>query len=414
MAQFNFTYDPNVTLEQRVGLKMAAAIWSKLLKDVVSLNLRIGATSELGENGQAVGGAIPIFHDTHYGAYQAYLAADATSAEDDSVVNALQAGNTLDITVNGEQVDGNTELMLTRAQAKALGMEAALVLADGSTWDRDVLANPDGLDGYILINNSYNWHYDLTRKADAPENTLDFLTMALHEIGHNLGFVSGLDGLINTFTMHSGEQRTEGITALDLMRHSDGDGISDLTFGDAAYFSIDGGQTSMAEFEEGNEYQASHWQRFQTALGIMDPTLGYKERTDISKLDLTAFDAIGWDVDYAALANGLDLDALYDQAQKTVAGTFGVDVEAVEAALTNGDDWQSLGYEAWFNAFKDQVMEQGWGTWFQGFENQILEQGWGTWFQAFKDQLLAQGWGTWFQDFEAELLEQGWGTWFQD
>ncbi|NEQ44733.1 MAG: DNRLRE domain-containing protein [Leptolyngbya sp. SIOISBB] len=412
--QFNFTFDANVSLEQRVGFEMAAAIFEQLLNDDVTVNLRIGATNELGENGQAVGGAIPIFHDTHYGTYQEYLAQDATTAEDQQVIDALQAGNTVDVTVNGEVVDGNTELMLTRAQAKALGMEDALVLEDGSTWDRDVLANPDGLDGYILVNNSYDWHYDLTRAADAPAGTLDFLTMALHEIGHSLGFVSGLDGLIETFTMHSGEQRTEGITSLDLMRHGDADGISDLTFGDAAYFSIDGGQTSLAEFEEGNEYQASHWQRYQDALGIMDPTLGYQERTDISQLDLTAFDAIGWDVDYDALANGLDLDDLYTEAQQSVAETFGVDVAAVEAALTTGEDWQSLGYEAWFNTFKDQIMEQGWGTWFQGFENQILEQGWGTWFQEFQDQLLEQGWGTWFQDFEAEMLEQGWGTWFQD
>ncbi len=412
--QFNFTFDANVSLEQRVGFEMAAAIWSKLLQDDVAVNLRIGATDQLGENGQAVGGAIPIFHDTHYGTYQQYLANDITTAEDQEVLAALQAGNTVDVSVNGEIVDGNTELMLTRAQAKALGMEEALVLEDGQTWDRDVLANPDGLDGYILINTSFDWHYDLTREADAPEGTLDFLTMALHEIGHSLGFVSGLDGLIDTFTMHSGEERTEGITSLDLMRHADGDGIADLTFGNPAYFSIDGGQTNLAEFEEGNEYQASHWQRYQDALGIMDPTLGYQERTDISDLDLTALDAIGWDVDYETLANGLDLDTLYEQAQQSVAGTFGVNVEAVEAALTSGQDWQSLGYEAWFNAFKEQIMEQGWGTWFQGFDNQILEQGWGTWFAEFQDQLLEQGWGTWFAEFQDQLLEQGWGTWFQD
>jgi hypothetical protein len=188
MAQFNFTFDPNVSLEQRVGFEMAAAIWSQLLNDDVSLNLRIGATNELGENGQAVGGAIPIFHDTHYGVYQQYLEQDATSVEDDSVVDALQQGNTVDVTVDGEVIDGNTELMLTRAQAKALGMDEALVLEDGSTWDRDVLSNPDGLDGYILINDSFDWHYDLTREADAPEGTLDFLTMALHEIGHSPWF----------------------------------------------------------------------------------------------------------------------------------------------------------------------------------------------------------------------------------
>ena len=446
MVNFNFTYDLNVSLEQRIGFEMAAAIWSSFLTDNVTINLQIGAVDTLGDNGQAVGGAIPIFHETHYGVYQEYLEQDATSEEDNQVLDALQAGNTVDVVVDGQVVDGNTDIMLTRAQAKALGMEEALSLgnegddASSGTWDRNILENPDALDGYILVNNTYDWHYDLTRESEAPEGTLDFLTMALHEIGHALGFVSGLDGLIDTFTLHSGAQRTEGFTALDLMRYSDTstqvenpDGsVSDLSFGGSAYFSIDGGQTSLAEFEEGDQYQASHWQRFSNALGIMDPTLGYRERTDISQLDLTAFDAIGWDINYDALANGLSLDNLYADALKTVGGDSG----AAVTALTQSEDWSTLGHEAWFDAFKEEIISQGWGTWFQGYDSAIWEQGWGTWFQEFKDQMLEQGWGTWFQElqedllergglarwfkdaedfeaFEEEMLEQGWGTWFQ-
>lgn len=121
MAQINFTYDPNVSLDQCIAFEMAAAIWGRFLRDDVIVNLRIGATDQLGENGQAVGGAIPIFHEIHYGVYQEYLAQDATTAEDQEVIAALQQGNTADVNVDGELVDVNTELMLTRAQAKALG-----------------------------------------------------------------------------------------------------------------------------------------------------------------------------------------------------------------------------------------------------------------------------------------------------
>ncbi|MEO1296088.1 MAG: NF038122 family metalloprotease, partial [Cyanobacteria bacterium J06636_16] len=158
--QFNFTCEPNVSLEQRIGFEMAALIWSSFLTDDVTVDLRIGVTDELGENGRAVGGAIPTFHETQYGVYQNYLQQDAHSDEDHSVLAALQEGNTVDFLVanddddgdedDSDLVDGNTEMMLTRAQAKALGMEEALVLDNGTTWDRDVLQNSNSLDGYII------------------------------------------------------------------------------------------------------------------------------------------------------------------------------------------------------------------------------------------------------------------------
>ena len=218
MAQFNFIYDPNVSLEQRIGFEMAAAIWSTFLLDDVTINLRIGANDGLNNN-QAVGGAVPIFHEQHYGVYQEYVEQDATSAEDTEASASLQDGNTVDLLIDGEIIDGNSTIMLTSAQAKALGMSDPLQLDHGGVWDQD-LVDPNALDGYIVVNNSYAWNYDFTRQTEAPPNTLDFLTMALHEIGHNLGFVSGLDGLLETFELHSGETQAAGFTALDMFRHT--------------------------------------------------------------------------------------------------------------------------------------------------------------------------------------------------
>ena len=72
MATFNLTYDLNVSLEQRLGFEMAAAIWSTLLQDDVELNFHIAAVDGLNNN-QAVGGAVPIFEEVNYGIYQQYL-----------------------------------------------------------------------------------------------------------------------------------------------------------------------------------------------------------------------------------------------------------------------------------------------------------------------------------------------------
>ena len=493
MAQFNFTYDPNVSLEQRIGFQMAAAIWSTFLLDDVDINLHIGANEGL-DNNQAVGGAIPIFHEQHYGVYQEYVEQDITSVEDTEASASLQDGNTVDVLINGEVIDGNTTILLTSAQAKALGMVSPLVLGDDDdddddddnddndndnddndgndnndgensynnnynnsddndddndsddyerrTWDRD-LVDPDALDGYIVVNNSYDWSYDFTRESEVPPNSLDFLTMALHEIGHTLGFVSGLDGLLETFQLHSGETQAEGFTALDLFRRSidsqaienpDGD-VADLTLGANAHFSLDG-ETALADFSTGQDteaggdgYQASHWQRFQQAVGIMDPTLGYQERTDISHLDLQAFDALGWDINYAALEQGLDFQGLYAQASQAIAIDFGIGVEAVENALDSGQDWYTLARGAWWESLKDQMIELshgGWwqefeaqlldlspGGWWQSLDQQMLELGPGSWWQIFEDQVLALGHGGWWQQFEAQMLDLSPGGWWQ-
>ncbi|MEM6452472.1 MAG: NF038122 family metalloprotease, partial [Cyanobacteria bacterium P01_D01_bin.105] len=250
MVQFNFTYDPSISVEQRVGFELAAMIWSSYLTDDITVNLHIASSSSLGEDGQAVGGAIPIFHEQHYGIYQQYAEADATSEVDADAVAHLQEGNTADFLVDGQVVDGNTNILLTSAQAKALGMDDALTLENGGTWTRD-LVDANALDGYILVSNAFEWNYDYTRSGDAPEGTLDFMSMALHEIGHQLGFVSGLDGALDLTQLYSGETQAEGFTILDLFRHSDESGaidnpdgaVSDLTRGQNSYFSVDGGET---------------------------------------------------------------------------------------------------------------------------------------------------------------------------
>ena len=98
MVQFNFTYDPSISLEQRVGFELAAMIWSTYLTDDATINLHIANSSSLGEDGQAVGGAVPILHEQNYAIYKEYAEADATSEHDESALNSLQDGNT------GEQI----------------------------------------------------------------------------------------------------------------------------------------------------------------------------------------------------------------------------------------------------------------------------------------------------------------------
>ncbi|MEO1620017.1 MAG: NF038122 family metalloprotease, partial [Cyanobacteria bacterium J06632_3] len=416
MVQFNFTYDPSVTLEQRVGFELAAAIWGTYLTDDVTINLHIGSSDSLGENGQAVGGAIPILHEQNYGVYQEYASADASSEHDDQALESLQTGNTTDFFVNGQVVDGNNDILLTSAQAKALGMDEALTLDNGTTWERD-LVNPDALDGYILISNSFDWNYDYLRSEEQPEGTLDFLSMALHEIGHQLGFVSGLDGTIDFETLYSGDTQISNFTALDLFRSSvdstqlenpDGS-VSDLSLGQNSYFSIDGGQTNLGEFSTGADYQASHWKRLKDAMGIFDPTLAYQERLSIGYLDLQAIDVLGWDVDYSAVAAGLDVETLLQQAEQAVAADLGFESHQLTNSRGAGEDGDlySLGYNQWWQLFEAHVAELGYSQWWQ-----LFEQGYNEW-QQYEDGLTEVGYSQWWQSFEAIIDDLGYSQWWQ-
>ena len=393
MVNFNFSYDTNVSLEQRIGFEMAAAIWSSFLTDDIDVNLHIGATTGL-DNGNAVGGAIPIFHEQTYGVFNEYYNNDVSSAADQQAEGSLQSGNTVDLSVNGELVNGNTKILLTSAQAKALEMDEAITLDNGSTWDRDLL-NPNALDGYIVVNTSFDWNYDFARADEASEGTLDFLSMALHEIGHNLGFVSGLDGTIDFETLHSGRNQVSDFTALDLFRHTvdtaelenpDGS-VSNVSIGGNAYFSIDGGATNLGDFSTGQNtegggdgYQASHWKRLQDAMGIMDPTLAYKERLNLSELDLQAMDVLGYDINYDVLDTGLDMSALLLQAEHAVATDLGLDSSLLTANRGDGNLY-TMGYSQWWQIFEKQILEMGYSQWWQ-----VFEMGYSLWWQTLEDK----------------------------
>ncbi|MBX2861926.1 MAG: NF038122 family metalloprotease, partial [Leptolyngbyaceae cyanobacterium MAG.088] len=433
MVQFNFTYDPNISLEQRVGFELAAMIWATYLTDDITVNLHIASSDSLGENGSAVGGAIPFFQEQNYGVYQEYLAADATSDSDEQALDSLQEGNTTDFLVNGDIVDGNSDILLTSAQAKALGMDEAIALENGGTWDRN-LVDANALDGYILVSNSFDWNYDYTRSGDAPEGTLDFMSMALHEIGHQLGFVSSLDGTLDLTTLYSGETQAANFTALDLFRTSvdsadidNPDGaVSDLSLGQNSYFSIDGGQTNLGDFADGVEFQASHWKRLKVAMGIMDPTLAYKERLSLGHLDLQAMDVLGWDINYGALNTGLDLDALLLLAENKVEASLGLGETALNDSRGGGEhgDMYSLGYSQWWSIFEKHILELGYSQWWSVFElgysqwwqqheEGVLELGYSQWWQSFEATILELGYSQWWQEFEADMLELGYSQWWQ-
>jgi PEP-CTERM motif len=287
-----------MTAIQLAAFQAAGNYWASQLSDPVTIYMNI-SFAPLGPN--ILGSTGSNFTTITYANMRTRLTADATSANDASSVAALQAGPALsffatqgDLSVRFDN-DGsvnNTLLGITTANAKAIGLNPGTSVA-----------TPDA-----NIQFSSNFAFDYDRSNGISPGTYDFLTVAEHEIGHALGFVSGVDdidfcagpnnqcGLPNTPDRFENDWWYE---PLDLFRFS-APGVMDVRVGGSPYFSVNGGATSLATFSTGssanggNGSQASH---FGTNVQrLMRPFVGAGQSYDADAVDLAAFDVIGWNL----------------------------------------------------------------------------------------------------------------------
>lgn len=293
----NLTSTGNATAD--AGFREAADIWQSVFTDNVTVNITAGFavldTNILGQAGSN-------YFDSNFLNMKTALGADATSASDGIMVAGLSAGSTYSKLINGTAENsgaahlqsGITELEMTTANAKALGLLAA---------------NNTDEDAAITFSSLFTFDFDASDGIGA--GLIDFVGVAIHEIGHALGFTSGVDVLDFNRTRSANfrdAQFSPFATVLDFTRCSSASQAAgadmDWTIGTAAKdFAIDGNCSgpnlvtnawSTGQFF-GDGRQASHW-KDDLGLGILDPTFDYGEFGQISGLDILAFDVIGWDV----------------------------------------------------------------------------------------------------------------------
>ena len=280
----NVTYDASVANAPaafKTDIAAAVQFFESQITNPITININVGygEVDGLSMGSGSLGESMFYIDPFTYSQVKNALVADATSANDMTAIATLPSS---------DPTNGGT-FYLSTANAKALG------LISGSYTD-----------GYVGFSSSLAFDYNNSDGVTAGQ--YDFMGTVEHEISEVLGRTTD-DG-------QSGEY-----TALDLFHYS-APGVRDLSSPTTTgYFSINGGQTDLANFNTNPSGDYGDWAGSvgnDSALafaspGVVDP---------FSATDLTAMDAIGYNL------------AATGPAAPTVA-SFSPDTGVVGDGITN-------------------------------------------------------------------------------
>jgi hypothetical protein len=217
------------------------------------------------------------------------VVADAAPFPNNAIMASTPtAGQFSALVPSGSSLSGN--LLATKANLKALGFAGL----------------PAGADGTITFSSAFAFDFD--NSNGLTPGTFDFETVAAHEIGHALGFISIVDSVV------AGQTNISPFT-LDLLRFRNG-GVNDpataadfttfprnlLPGGDPITDAINDPERKMSTGVTGagtDGRQASHWKADELTgnfIGLMDPTISAGVFYGISEADWRALDLIGYNI----------------------------------------------------------------------------------------------------------------------
>ncbi len=272
------------------AFQRAAEQWEAFFLDPVTV--RIDADLAELDDHNVIGQTVPVSLLANGTDVRDALLADAAAEPDDGIVAFLPTSPSFR---HPPGIYPSGALSGPKANFKALGFSGL-----------DDKLGPS--DATITFNSHFPFDYD--NSDGLSPGTRDFESVAAHEIGHVLGFLSEADD-VDSFLM-DGTGGAYSPTPFDLFRFQDGGPEDPASRSDFAEFprTVDVGDAvnldtitresalSTGRYN-GDGRQPSHWKDdvfTGTRLGMMDPTFDYGEVFEITDNDLRVFDVIGYDI----------------------------------------------------------------------------------------------------------------------
>lgn len=277
------------------ALQRAAAQWTTRLSDPITVTIQTNLQNFNQPN--IIGGASSVTLTTTNDGFNLVrnaLVQDAANEADDAVVAALPSLNQFSANLPaGFSLSG--EIAGTKANFKAMGF-TGLDSIFGAT------------DATILFNSGFAFDFDNGNGVGAA--LMDFETVAAHEIGHVLGFVSAVDDIdlahpgaisplpldLFRFALAGTPTSLSQFTALPRELRPAVEAVTSDT--------VTVLRMSTGEQTGGDGRQASHFKDDAFAgighIGIMDPTLAFGQSFTVTAADLRALDLVGYE--YASVS----------------------------------------------------------------------------------------------------------------